>query len=236
MRVGNFLDAQDHALSVLGWWNLAGVDVLVDETPRDWLAPPSPRPAAATPIPDLPAALPETLEAMRALFAADPRFGEGGARVLPLGDAADGLMILGDVPDLEDAAQGAPFAGAAGRLLGNMLAAIGYPRDAGYRATLTPLRPIAGKLAPPDEAAFGALALHHLALARPRVAVLFGEATSRAVLGIELAKARGRLHLINHEGARLKALATYHPRTLLGRAAFKAAVWADLRLLLGEVS
>ena len=43
---------QDGAASTLRWWQEAGVDTLVDETPRNWLAPaaapelrsPAPRP------------------------------------------------------------------------------------------------------------------------------------------------------------------------------------------------
>jgi DNA polymerase len=42
----------DWAASALGWWHEAGVDTIVADRPRDWLAPAASRPeAAAAPAP-----------------------------------------------------------------------------------------------------------------------------------------------------------------------------------------
>ena len=54
------------AASALQWWQEAGVDVLVDEAPRDWLRPkakPTPVQASAAPAAE---ALPDQLELFQA--------------------------------------------------------------------------------------------------------------------------------------------------------------------------
>jgi DNA polymerase len=49
--------------------------------------------------------------------------------------------------------------------------------------------------------------------------------------GLALPAARGRLLPIEIGGARVNAVATYHPRYLLQRPAAKAGAWADLQRL-----
>jgi DNA polymerase len=59
-----------------------------------------------------------------------------------------------------------------------------------------------------------------------------GDATTRALIGTNLVKARGTRHVLNHKGGTLSAIATFHPRFLLSQPARKAEAWADLRLFL----
>ena len=49
------------ARSALGWWLQAGVDVAVQEEPRNWLLPPQPRKptAPAEPVPPTPTDIPD---------------------------------------------------------------------------------------------------------------------------------------------------------------------------------
>ena len=230
MREGTNIEA----LSALDWWQLAGVDTLVDDAPRDWLA--APVKAAAAPLPAATAlALPETLEAMRAFLAADPGFGES-ARLAPTGDPAAGFMVLVDMPEPDDAQAGQLLSGAVGLLLDRMLGAIGRDRASAYVAPITPARPAGGRLAPETAAAHAKIALHHAALAAPRVLLLIGDGASRAILGAEVARTRGRLHGLNHGEANMTAIATFHPRLLLQQPARKADAWADLRLVLGGLA
>ena len=77
-----------------------------------------------------------------------------------------------------------------------------------------------------------------LALAAPKRLLLMGNAASRAVLGADVARARGRLHGINPKGgttaaaAGTGAVASFHPRFLLERPAAKAEAWKDLQMLI----
>ena len=218
------------AMSALDWWREAGVDVLVEEEARDWLRPPiKAPPVLPTPSPAEP--FPATLAAFRTwLGQSDAMPGLPASRILPAGDPASGLMLLADMPEPADGAAGQLFSGDLGRLFDRMLAAIGRDRASIYLASL------AGAAVAPRDLEAGALvsaARHHVALAAPRLLLLLGDAPARALLGMRVAEARGKIHEIDHGGAKVRAIATFRPRDLLQRASMKPLAWADLRLLLG---
>jgi len=228
----------DEAQSAIDWWLTAGVDTLIDETPRDWLAPPAPktpqRIAAAIPAVTAALALPEDLAAVRRHYQTQPDLpfaGAGTTRIMPSGRPESGLMMLADMPTSEDAASGQIFSGDCGLLFDRMLAAIGRDRDSIYLATLSCLAAPGGRLDADTASACGALARHHVRLAAPGRVLLLGEAATRVMTGLALPAARGRIHAIDIDGTRVNAVATYHPRYLLQRPAAKAGAWADLQLL-----
>lgn len=228
----------DEAHSAIDWWLTAGVDTLIDETPRDWLAPPAPkvpqRIATAVPAVTAAAALPEDLAALRRHYETQPDLpfaGAGTTRIMPSGRPESGLMMLADMPTSEDAASGQIFSGDCGLLFDRMLAAIGRDRDSIYLATLSCLAAPGGRLDADTASACGTLARHHVRLAAPRRVLLLGEAATRVMTGLALPAARGRIHAIDIDGTRVNAVATYHPRYLLQRPAAKAGAWADLQLL-----
>ena len=215
--------------SALGWWIEAGVDVIVEETPRDWMrratplaAPPEPVAAEVT--------APADLTAFRAWLASAELPSGGGARVAPSGDPASGLMVIADMPE-----DGDPIGGKAGLLFDRMLAAIGRDRGAVYLAPLSPTHFPAGRIPAEALPPLAAIARRHVALAAPAMLLLLGDAPAQALLGLPMAAARGRLHKINHDGVTVPAIATFHPRFLLQRPACKADAWADLRLMLEEL-
>lgn len=225
------------AQSLLGWWRDAGVDTLVDEAPRDWLA--EPRPAAVTSTPTVPhstpEALPQTLLAFRTWIEEAETLPDGstkGRRIFPEGDAASGLMILVDMPEPADSVAGTLLSDEAGRLFDRMLATIGRERGSVWLGSLVLARPAGGRIDPERAEAIGAFAKHHVVLARPRRLLLMGQAASRAVLGMELVAARGRLHAVNHGGVTMEAVATFAPRFLIQNPQRKADSWRDLRLLI----
>ena len=233
------MDLRSSALSALGWWREAGVDALVDDAPRDWLKPattPSPSTSAAPPPAAVPM-LPATLAAMHAKLAEPGLVANALGRPLaPAGDVAAGLMLLVDAPESGDDEAGQLVAGEAGRLLDRMLGAIGRDRASIYLAALAPARPAGGRIAPADAGELAELALQHVALVRPRVLLLLGDAAAAAILGMNLAEARGRIHEIEHRGASVAAIASFHPRYLLREQGAKAQAWQDLRLLLGRLA
>ncbi|WCT74808.1 uracil-DNA glycosylase family protein [Sphingomonas naphthae] len=217
--------------SALHWWELAGVDTLVEEDVRDWFAPVRPRepvPAAeAAPAAPAPAALPTDLAAFHEWWTSDTSLpGAPAQRVAPSGDAASGLMLLIDMPDSADAAAGALFSGEAGLLFDRMLAAIGRDRQSAYLASIWPARPAGGIADKAHAARLAEIALHHIALAAPRRLLLLGKGPVEALTGLDVVQARGRLHDIGG----VPAVATHLP-TPAWRAAAKAAAWADLLLL-----
>lgn len=227
-------DGADALRSLVGWWQLAGVDVTVDDMPRQWLRAPA-GPAIDAPVRPSPAPgkLPATLDAfVSLLLSSDTIPSLGNQRPAPSGTVASGLMLLTDMPDPEDMVAGTLVSGTAGRLLDAMLRAIGQDRAAAYLAALAPGRPATGRIDDSLEGELARLARHHVTLARPRALLLLGDATIRAFTGMNLAQARGSIHGINLDGLTVPAVATFHPRFLLQQPACKADAWADLRMLM----
>jgi len=223
---------------MLGWWQLAGVDVTVDDAPRHWLRAPSvPIPAPDHTAPATADSLPATLEALTAWLGHPETLSElGSRRIAPAGSIASGLMVLADMPDMEDAAADQLVAGIAGRLLDAMLGAIGRDRESIYLAPFAPGRPASGQLGEKLENELGRIARHHIALARPRAVLLLGDATIRAMTGTGLVQARGSIHPINLDQAIVPMIASIHPRFLLQQPARKADAWTDLRMLMEILS
>lgn len=225
------------ALNVLGWWQDAGVDMLVDEAPRNWLAEPRvPAVASVEAAHQPPApATPDTMPAFRAWLEESDVLPDGshkGRRIFPSGDVSSPLMIMVDMPEQGDADAGTLLSDDSGRLFDRMLAAIGRDRETIWLASLTLERPISGGIDAQRVEAIGAFAKHHVALVHPRRLLLMGQAASRAVLGLDLVAARGRLHVVNHGGVNMEVVATFAPRFLLRNPQRKADSWRDLRLLI----
>ena len=92
--------ASNWAASALDWWEEAGVDTIVGEAPRDWLAPKA-KAADTTPAAPPPDALPNTLDDFHAWLGETdqlPYAAPSALRAAPSGDAACGVMILTDMP------------------------------------------------------------------------------------------------------------------------------------------
>jgi uracil-DNA glycosylase len=220
--------ASSWAASALDWWEEAGVDTIVGETPRDWLNPQA-KTAPAPAEPPL-APLPDTLEALREWLAtsADLPFATPSARrAAPQGDPASGLMILVDMPS----ADGGLLSGEAGALFDRMLAAIGRGRDSIYLAPLSPIRTPTGAIDDKSAARLAEIARRHAGLAAPKALLLFGDICGKALVGAAVAGARARWHEISTQAGPIKTLVTIRPEKLLTQPALKALAWADLQML-----
>ena len=232
------MDWRAEAASALNWWRDAGVDVLVDDDPRDWTA----RPAQATqaevqsrPVPTGPepeAPLPATIEAFL-----DWRYGAGapeaatGEPLAPAeGDPAAALMIVTDLPEFEGAAP-ALLDGAAGRLFDRILAAIGQSRDSIYLVPLCATRPITGQVPRDLDEKLGEILRHHISLVGPERLLLLGQSASRAILGTDADKKREGLTPFNYSGGKSDVVAIRHPRFLLNKPAAKADGLASIEML-----
>lgn len=221
--------------SLLEWWVDSGVDVAVQEEARNWLRPP----AESGHAPDLPNTAnvgepdPETLAQLRDWLASSvqlPLASATARRILPHGPENAEIMLLSDAPALEDLAAGQPIGGEAWSLTQKMLAAIRLSADQAYSASLSCFHSPGVKLSDKERADCAEIARKHIALAKPKRLLLFGDGTCRALLDKPLAGARGHVHKV--EGVR--TVATFHPRWLLQRPSDKAKAWADLLLLMEE--
>jgi uracil-DNA glycosylase len=230
------IDWAKTAASALEWWRDAGVDVLVEDAPRDWLAtaPESVAPAAAAPAATASAALPGTIEAFLAwrLSADAPEADWGAPKVAASGPVDADVMVLVDCPEREDSE--VLMSGAVGKLFDRMLAAIGRSRADIHLAALCVARPVAGRMPREIEARLGEIARHHVALIAPKRMLVMGNAASRAILQTDNAPSRESLPVVNHPGGKVTQVVTsYHPRFLLEKPAAKAEAWKDLQMLIG---
>lgn len=220
------------ALSVLEWWLESGVDVLVDERPRNWLL--EKQKPAAVPESESPSQLeakaPDTLANFREWLAAAPGANGKSKAVLPRGEEAAEVMLIAEAPGREEAAAGMPIAGEAAALMDRMLAAIGLIGAQAYFANLSCFYAPGAKPSSRDLEECANTMRRHVALAKPKRLILLGDAPARALLGKSLAEARGHIHRV--EG--IRAVVTFHPRFLLDRPSDKARAWKDLLLLMDD--
>ena len=234
---GEFGDAAC-AASAIDWWTAAGVDVLVDEAPRDWLAPSTARVAApasatsSTPVAAHDKALPTDLAAFQAWLLASPDVplaGPPALRVGPAGNPAGGLAVVTDMAEPEDRAADQLLSGAVGRLVDRILAALGRDRASAYLLPLVPGRPPNGRIDAASLPRLAEIARTHIALAAPRMVVAFGDAASCALAGDDLSASRGTVHSLDLGSGTVPLVTTFHPRFLLQHPAAKAHAWRDLQ-------
>ena len=224
---------RDAAESLINWWQEAGVDVAVGESPRGWLRQANASIPAAVPAANISKPDPQTLAELRDFLASSvhlPLASATARRIMPHGPKHAAVMLLSDAPSLEDHAGGQPIGGDAWQLAVKMLAAIGIVADEAYSASLSCIHAPGTRMTDKDRAECAEIARRHIALATPKRLILFGDGPCKALLGEPLARARGRVHRI--EGVR--TVATFHPRWLLQRPSDKALAWRDLLLLMSE--
>ncbi len=143
------------------------------------------------------------------------------------------VMVIGEAPGEQEDRQGQPFVGRSGRLLDNMLSAIGSGRDRNvYVANAIKCRPPGNRNPRPDElAACLPFLQRQIELVRPDSILALGRFAAQALLSTEgtLLSLRGQSHFITSGGRQIPVVVSYHPAYLLRRPMEKAAAWQDLQ-------
>ena len=150
-------------------------------------------------------------------------------RTVPgVGDLRAQWLFVGEAPGADEDAQGEPFVGQAGRLLDNMLAALGLARDRDvYIANVLKCRPPSNRTPAPLEIVVCQPYLdRQIALIAPRLIVALGKSAAVTLLGADLPVASLRHRVHQYRGIPL--VVTYHPAYLLRNPPDKAKVWDDL--------
>jgi uracil-DNA glycosylase family 4 len=143
-------------------------------------------------------------------------------------------LLIGEAPGAEEDARGEPFVGQAGRLLDNMLAALGLSRERDvFIANVLKCRPPGNRDPLPEEVACCEPYLaRQVELLSPRVIVVMGRFAAQSLLRTQssIANLRGRRHAYESGGRSIPVVVTYHPAYLLRNLGDKAKAWADLCL------
>lgn len=169
-------------------------------------------------------ALAQAVTACRACQLCDGR----RAAILGAGDLHADWLIVGEPPNEEEDHAGEPFVGDGGKLLDNMLRALGLGRrERVYLANVLKCRP--GRSPEAAELAQCEPFLRRqVELLQPKVILAMGRSAIQTLLGTTepLGKLRGRAH--QYHG--VPVVVTYHPQYLLRTPADKARAWTDLCL------
>ena len=158
--------------------------------------------------------------------------------VFGVGNTDADWMIIGEAPGAEEDRQGEPFVGRAGKLLDQMLLAIGQSRESVFIANILKCRPPNNRDPKPDEAAACREYLEQqIALIRPKIILAVGRIAAQNLLGTDdpVGRMRGRPHDLDG----IPLVVTYHPAYLLRSPSQKRKSWSDLCLatrLAAEVS
>ena len=148
--------------------------------------------------------------------------------VFGVGDENADWMLIGEAPGAEEDRLGEPFVGQAGKLLDNMLGAIGLRRGENvYIANVLKCRPPGNRNPEPEEVARCSPHLERqIELIRPKLILAMGRFAAQTLLDTDasIASLRGRVHRYGE----VALIVTYHPAYLLRNLPDKAKAWADL--------
>jgi len=140
------------------------------------------------------------------------------------------LMFVGEAPGANEDEEGFPFVGRAGKLLTDIMMAIGFNRDDVFIGNINRCRPPGNRAPEPDETMTCKPFLQReIAVVRPKVIVVLGATAAQNLLEtkVPIGKLRGHFH--DYLGT--KVMPTFHPAYLLRDPHKKREVWDDMKLV-----
>ena len=144
------------------------------------------------------------------------------------------LVFVGEGPGADEDAQGLPFVGRAGKLLTQMIEAMGLRRQDVYICNVVKCRPPENRLPEKDEIAeCSPFLLRQLDTIAPKVIVCLGACAAQTLLETNRGISQFRGQWLDFRGRKL--MATYHPAYLLRNPSAKAEVWKDLQKVMAEL-
>ncbi|MFQ5844761.1 MAG: uracil-DNA glycosylase family protein [Planctomycetota bacterium] len=149
------------------------------------------------------------------------------------GDPHADLLFVGEAPGRDEDAQGRPFVARAGKLLTDMIRAMGLGRQDVYIANVLKCRPPQNRDPAPDEVeSCRPYLLRQIELIDPKVVCALGRHAVRSLVDVSggITRIRGR-PLVLLDGRTL--VPTYHPAYLLRNTAARREAWEDLKTILG---
>jgi DNA polymerase len=138
------------------------------------------------------------------------------------------LVFVGEGPGADEDAQGLPFVGRAGKLLTQMIEAMGLQRRDVYICNVVKCRPPGNRQPEEDEAhTCSPFLLRQIDSIAPKVIVCLGATAAKTLLQTNRGISQFRGEWLEFRGRKL--LATYHPAYLLRNPPAKSEVWKDLQ-------
>ena len=146
------------------------------------------------------------------------------------------VMVVGEAPGADEDRLGKPFVGVSGQLMDRMFEAIGMSRARDlYITNILFWRPPGNRTPTQAEQAMCiAFTRRHIELAQPKVLILAGGTSAKAILDTTdgIMRLRGKWTTLRlDDGTEVRALPTFHPAYLLRTPASKRQSWYDLLAL-----
>jgi len=174
-----------------------------------------------------------TLEELRAEIGDCQRCALAGTRtklVFGAGDPHARLVFVGEAPGRNEDLKGEPFVGAAGTLLDELLASIGFTRSQVYIANVLKCRPPGNRNPLAEEmAACTPFLARQLELIAPVIVATLGNFATRYVLGTQrsISAVRGRLFHVDGRDV----VPVFHPAAALYDRTKRDVLFEDFRRL-----
>jgi uracil-DNA glycosylase len=159
-----------------------------------------------------------------------------GRKKLVFGDGSSTakLVFVGEGPGADEDVQGLPFVGRAGKLLTQMIEAMGLQRKDVYICNVVKCRPPENRTPEPDEVqTCSPYLLRQIDAINPKVIVCLGAVAAKTLLETNKGITQFRGQWLEWRGRKL--MATYHPAYLLRNPPAKADVWKDLQKVMAEL-
>jgi DNA polymerase len=138
------------------------------------------------------------------------------------------LVFVGEGPGHDEDVQGLPFVGRAGKLLTQMIEAMGLRRKDVYICNVVKCRPPENRAPEKEEVATcSPFLLRQIDAIAPKVIVCLGSVAAQTLLETNRGISQFRGQWLEFRGRKL--LATYHPAYLLRNPSAKSEVWKDLQ-------
>ncbi len=144
------------------------------------------------------------------------------------------VLFIGEGPGENEDLQGEPFVGRGGKLLDDMMGAIGLSRENVYIANIVKCRPPQNRdpLNIEEDACIGYLR-NQVALLRPKIIVCLGRIAATRVIGEDFKITRDHGKWFEKSGVQMMAL--FHPAALLRDPRKKPDTFLDLKSLQGKI-
>lgn len=140
-------------------------------------------------------------------------------------------LIIGEAPGADEDKQGEPFVGRAGKLLDQMLLAIGLKREEVYITNIVKCRPPGNRDPKPEEAAACENYLRRqIDLIQPKIILAVGRIAAHNLLKTDQRVGALRGKCFEYADTGIPVVITYHPAYLLRSPGEKRKAWQDLLL------
>lgn len=152
------------------------------------------------------------------------------------GNPSSKLMFIGEAPGENEAINGLPFVGKAGRLLDNIIKTAGWKREEVFISNTVKCRPPKNRDPLKEEADKCRQFLNmQIKIVQPEWIICLGRIASVFLLNKEETTTIGELRGSVHQLGEIKVICTYHPSYLLRNESAKQDLWEDIQIVISSL-